>query len=127
MVPYLGALLTLLVIGVISLITYNVSKAVVVLIVLLVISQTFDYVIAPRILGHHVGMHPLLSLFAMVSAGTLYGVAGVILAVPVAASILVVLRHLYPHLLVALSEGTNPEGELAIESMTVPSASTEEA
>jgi predicted PurR-regulated permease PerM len=59
-------------------------------------------------------MHPLLSLFAMVSAGTLYGVAGVILAVPVAASILVVLSHLYPHMLVAFSDSPPKEVEVTV-------------
>jgi predicted PurR-regulated permease PerM len=98
MAPYIGPMLTILVIGLIALITYGAAKAALALAVVLVVSQVFDYVVAPRILGHHVGLHPLASLFAMVTAGTLFGVAGVVLAVPVAASIVVVLRNLYPKL-----------------------------
>jgi predicted PurR-regulated permease PerM len=99
MVPYVGALVNVAISGLVALFAYNVTKAIWVVAVMLILHQIFDYGITPRILGKQVGLHPLASLFAMVTAGTLFGITGVILAVPVAASIVVVLRHLYPRIM----------------------------
>jgi len=41
-------------------------------------------VLAPRILGHAVGLHPVVSLFAMLIFGSLFGLLGAILAIPIA-------------------------------------------
>ncbi len=99
MVPYVGALMTTLVVGIVAFVAFGVGRALVVIAVLTLIHQVFDYGITPRILGHQVGLHPLASLFAMVTAGALFGIWGVLLAVPVAASIVVALKNLYPRLM----------------------------
>ncbi len=44
-------------------------------------------VITPRIMGKSVGLHPLWILFALLAGGALFGVIGMLLAVPVAAVI----------------------------------------
>ncbi len=41
-------------------------------------------VLAPRILGRAVGLHPVVSLFAMLILGSLFGLLGAILAIPIA-------------------------------------------
>jgi predicted PurR-regulated permease PerM len=41
-------------------------------------------VLAPRILGRAVGLHPVVSLFAMLIFGSLFGLLGAILAIPIA-------------------------------------------
>jgi len=41
-------------------------------------------VLAPRILDHAVGLHPVVSLFAMLIFGSLFGLLGAILAIPIA-------------------------------------------
>lgn len=48
-------------------------------------------VIAPKIMGKSVGLHPLWILFALMAGGTLFGIVGMVLAVPVAASVGVLL------------------------------------
>jgi len=58
----------------------------------------FDQVITPRILGGHVGLHPILSIVALLAGNVLLGIIGMILAVPVAASIQVVVLTLVPKL-----------------------------
>ncbi|MDQ6924031.1 MAG: AI-2E family transporter, partial [Pseudomonadota bacterium] len=40
------------------------------------------------------GLHPLVVIFALLAFGQLFGFAGVLLALPVSAAILVGLRHL---------------------------------
>jgi predicted PurR-regulated permease PerM len=58
----------------------------------------YDQIITPRIVGGAVGLHPLVSLFAVTAGATVFGVAGMLLAMPVAGSIQVILRELFPKL-----------------------------
>ncbi|WP_435640234.1 AI-2E family transporter [Micavibrio aeruginosavorus] len=48
--------------------------------------------ITPRIMGQAVGLHPLWILFALLAGGTLLGLVGMLLAVPVAVIISVLVR-----------------------------------
>ena len=73
---------------------------------LLIAMLVFDQGITPRVLGKLVGLHPVVSLFALTVGGTVAGVAGMILAVPVAASIKVVLYALFPALTRPLPDET---------------------
>lgn len=43
--------------------------------------------ITPKLVGKYVGMHPLWVLFALLAGGSLFGIVGMLLAAPVAASI----------------------------------------
>ena len=58
----------------------------------------FDQVITPRILGKHVGLHPILSITALLAGNVLLGIVGMLLAVPIAASIQMVVITLVPKL-----------------------------
>lgn len=55
-----------------------------------------DYIIIPRIIGHAVDLHPLAVIFAVLCGEVLAGGLGMLIAIPVAASIKVVLDFLYP-------------------------------
>ena len=51
-------------------------------------------VLTPKIVGHRVGLSESAALFAVVAGGKLLGFVGVLLAVPIAATVAVLLRHL---------------------------------
>jgi len=51
-------------------------------------------VLSPKLVGDRVGLHPVWIMFALLAGGTLFGFTGVLIAVPVAAVIGVVVRHL---------------------------------
>ena len=98
-VPYLGAAITLLLASVISLAQGGGGgKVAAVVFALVVLTQVFDNLITPRVVGGKVGLHPVLSLFALILGGELFGLWGMLLAVPMAASIQVVLYRLFPRL-----------------------------
>jgi predicted PurR-regulated permease PerM len=118
MVPYVGALVTTAVVAFVTFFASTWAKTLIILAVMLAVHQIYDYVITPRILGGQVGLHPLVSLFALVTAGTLFGIVGVILSVPVAASILVILRNLYPRLLRPLPSADSLSGVATPEEGT---------
>lgn len=52
-------------------------------------------VLTPKIVGHRVGLSEVAALFAVVAGGSLLGFLGVLLAVPLAASIAVLVRRAY--------------------------------
>lgn len=53
-----------------------------------------NYVLIPWLIGDRIGFHPLAVIFALLAFGTLFGFAGVLLALPASAALLVGLRHL---------------------------------
>ncbi len=54
-------------------------------IAVLVLRQLEDYVIAPRVMGHAVGLSPLVVLVSVVAIGYLLGPCGSCIAIPIAA------------------------------------------
>jgi predicted PurR-regulated permease PerM len=50
-----------------------------------VIHALENYVLAPRVMRHSVGVHPLITLLALTAFTTLFGLGGALLAVPMAA------------------------------------------
>ncbi len=49
--------------------------------------------VTPWLVGERIGLHPLAVIFALLAFGQLFGFFGVLLALPMAAILLVVLRH----------------------------------
>lgn len=99
-VPYLGAITTAVLVFLVGLATYpnGLSQALITTATMLVTNQIFDTIITPRILGKSVGLHPILSMFALLTGGQLFGLAGMILAVPIAASVQEIVFEFYPEL-----------------------------
>ena len=62
---------------------------------ILAIHQVESGIIAPKILGNRVGLNPLLVIFALLAGGKLWGGLGMVIAVPVAATLRVVVSHLF--------------------------------
>jgi predicted PurR-regulated permease PerM len=54
-------------------------------IAVLVLRQMQDYIIAPRVMGHAVGLSPLVVLVTVVAVGYLFGAVYVVIATPIAA------------------------------------------
>jgi predicted PurR-regulated permease PerM len=52
-------------------------------------------VLTPLLVGDRIGMHPVAVIFAVLAGGQLFGFVGVLLALPVAAVIMVLLRHMH--------------------------------
>ena len=52
-----------------------------------------DLVLMPRLVGERIGLHPVLVIFAILVGGALFGFAGILLALPVAAACTVLVRY----------------------------------
>lgn len=63
-----------------------------------VVNTLFDQLLVPRIVGGSVGLHPIASIFALIVGAKLFGIWGMLLAMPAAASLWIVLLALFPSL-----------------------------
>jgi predicted PurR-regulated permease PerM len=109
-VPYVGPGLAVVSVAVICLTTgKTLGFTLLTVIFFVVMHVAFDYGVTPRVVGGSVGLHPLLNIFALMCGVALFGVWGMILAVPVAASLKRVLVYLYPRLGAPPDLGEAPE------------------
>jgi predicted PurR-regulated permease PerM len=51
------------------------------------------YILVPWLVGDRIGLHPVAVIFALLAFGALFGFAGVLIALPASAALLVALRH----------------------------------
>jgi predicted PurR-regulated permease PerM len=65
--------------------------------------------IVPHLIGQNVDLHPLIVLFSLLIGGTLFGLAGAVIAVPLASAMLFLAREFY-------FKSINPELDAAEES-----------
>jgi predicted PurR-regulated permease PerM len=94
LVPYFGPLLG----GIPAvLLAWSVSfkLAVYMALGMVIIQQLDAHLFTPRVIGQKLGMHPLLIIFVVLAGGTLFGLWGIILALPAAAVLKVLLHWAY--------------------------------
>ncbi len=72
-----------------------VVNAIVVALMYTVLRHIEDYLIIPNVVGRYVQLNPVLTLFAILSGGALFGISGMLLAIPTAALLRIVLSYLY--------------------------------
>lgn len=114
-VPYFGALVTSLTAGLAAWTTaqqHQIFCTVTVVLGLVLINQAFDWLIMPRVVGQKVGLHPLTVLFAVAASGMLFGIVGMLLAVPMAGAIKLTLQTLFPQHFAPI-----PSGKDAVKMM----------
>lgn len=91
-IPYFGAIVGAIPAVALALM-HSPGLAIKVVILFFVVHQIEGSILAPKIIGGNVGLHPLMVVFVLLAGGELYGLLGLLLAVPVAAIIKVVARH----------------------------------
>jgi predicted PurR-regulated permease PerM len=93
-VPYLGSLTGLMLSIGVAILQFGLDWApiLIVLGIFLLGQSIADYVLAPVLIGSKVHLSPIWLLFALFSFGYLFGIIGLLIAVPLAASIGVLVR-----------------------------------
>jgi len=94
-VPYLGMVLGLLLATLAALMQFGLGGDLLVVWAVFGAGQLLEgMVITPWLVGERIGLHPLAVIFALLAFGQLFGFFGLLLALPMAAVSLVLLRHL---------------------------------
>ncbi|WP_133500279.1 AI-2E family transporter [Cognatilysobacter terrigena] len=93
-VPYVGPATLLIFGGIASLVQFGDWQHFGGVLVVFVVGQLFEsYWLTPKFVGNRIGLHPMAVIFAVLAGGQLFGVLGMLLALPVAAVANVLLRY----------------------------------
>jgi predicted PurR-regulated permease PerM len=93
-VPYLGFITGIVTAGIAMVVQTQALLPLVWIALVFGIGQILEgMVLTPLLVGHHIGLHPVAVIFAVLAGGELFGFAGVLLALPAAAVIAVLMRH----------------------------------
>ncbi len=93
-VPYFGPILGVIPAGMIA-ILHSPSKLVASIIVMIVVQQLESNIFTPKIMGDHVGLHPIYIILALWAAGAFFGILGMFFAVPTVLILRVIIKNLY--------------------------------
>ncbi|HEM5984470.1 TPA: AI-2E family transporter [Streptococcus suis] len=94
LIPYLGSFLAMIPAVILGLIAGPVML-IKVLIVFMVEQTIEGRFVTPLIIGSSLSIHPITILFVLLTAGQMYGVLGVLLGIPIYASIKVVVKAIF--------------------------------
>lgn len=61
--------------------------------VVVIVQQIESQLVTPQVIGRSIGLHPLTVIFALILGGTLFGVGGLIFAVPLTAMLRIFIKH----------------------------------
>jgi predicted PurR-regulated permease PerM len=93
-VPYLGVFVGAAIGIVAALVQHGDWLHVVLVVGVFALGQTLEgFVLTPWLVGDRIGLHPVAVIFAIMAGGQLFGFLGVLLALPVAAVVMVLLRY----------------------------------
>ena len=94
-VPYLGLIIGLLIAGIASILQNQGIGGLPLVALVFIIAQVLEStVLTPRFVGENIGLHPVAVIFAVLAGGQLYGFIGILIALPVAAVVMVLIREL---------------------------------
>ncbi|GFI61278.1 putative transport protein [Clostridiales bacterium] len=103
-IPYVGAIMAFLLAAGVALIGGTPIKALYATIVLLLLQQLDSAVIVPRIVGNKVKLHPVLVILSLSVFGSIFGIWGMVFAVPLTAIIKVILSRIYKRQKIRIGE-----------------------
>jgi predicted PurR-regulated permease PerM len=93
-VPYLGLIVGIALAGLAAVFQFGDWVPVVYVAIVFSVAQMIEgMLLTPRFVGERIGLHPVAVIFAVLAGGQLFGFTGVLLALPVAAVVMVLLRH----------------------------------
>lgn len=93
-VPYLGFIVGIVVASIAMLLqTQDLMQLIPVAVVFAIGQMLEGMLLTPLLVGDRIGLHPVAVIFAVLAGGQLFGFVGILLALPVAAVLVVLLRH----------------------------------
>lgn len=95
LIPYFGAIISGACVTLITLLSDGPIKAIIILALILVIQQIDSNILQPKIVGDKVGVHPLFILIAITVGWGLFGFIGILIGVPIMATIKMILNDIY--------------------------------
>ena len=95
MIPYVGPLVGTVLAAVMGLLSGQPVMILWAIIAMIVVQQIDNNLIAPKIVGDSVGLHPVFTMLAILIGGNVGGLIGMLIAVPLTASIKILISEWY--------------------------------
>ena len=97
-VPYLGFAVGIIAASMAAMLQFQDWSSLIWVGVVFGIGQLIEsYFLTPNLVGDRIGLHPVAVIFAILAGGQLAGFTGVLVALPVAAVVMVFLRHMHEY------------------------------
>ncbi len=95
-VPYLGFIIGILVAGIAAIMQFQDASYLLYVFIVFGVGQALEgMVLTPILVGDKIGLHPVAVIFAILAGGQLFGFFGILCALPVAAVLAVIIRHMH--------------------------------
>lgn len=95
-VPYLGFIIGILSAGIAAVMQFHELMPLLYVVIVFGVAQSVEgMILTPLFVGGRIGLHPVAVIFAVLAGGQLFGFFGILLALPVAAVVMVLLRFAY--------------------------------
>lgn len=95
LIPYVGPIVGTVLAAIMGLLSGRPIKVLYAIIAMLIVQQVDNNFLAPKIVGNSVGLHPVFTMMAILIGGNIGGLFGMLLAVPIVASIRVLFNMWY--------------------------------
>lgn len=104
LIPYVGPTIVNC-IGILTAISIPGGKVIILIILIVVLSQVDEYIIAPLVHSHNTSVTPLWALFSIFTGSALFGVFGLIIAIPAFLAIKVIIHKIQDNQTLDLKKG----------------------
>lgn len=95
-VPYLGSIVGVLVAAGAAIFQFQDAFHLLMVLLVFAVGQSAEGMyLTPKLVGDQIGLHPVTVIFAVLAGGQLFGFLGILLALPVAAALNVLVRHVH--------------------------------
>ncbi len=94
-IPYMGFVLGFAAALIVAMFQFDSYTGIATVVAVFMVGQALEgWVLTPLLVGDKIGLHPVAVIFALMAGGQLFGFIGLLIALPMAAVIMVFLRHL---------------------------------
>lgn len=84
-IPFIGAIASFILASLSCYVTFGFGYEFIYMTILYIFGHTVEgYILAPKIIGNKIGLHPVWIIFAVFAAGSLFGFVGILFAIPLA-------------------------------------------
>jgi len=104
-IPYVGPIIGCIPAIIVGLLSPNPMMALWAVLLLLAVQQLDGAVISPKIVGDSMGLHPIFVIMAITIGGTIAGILGMLLSVPIAG----IIKLFLIKIITKRNQNTNPE------------------
>jgi predicted PurR-regulated permease PerM len=109
LIPFVGSMIGFIMALLVALIEHSVGGAVLRTgIVFLAAEGLENYILIPKIMGDSLGLHPIVVIFAIMAGGAALGMFGLLIALPLTASLVILAREFLLPVLAELADRDEP-------------------